>query len=229
MEINGVTPSSALQGVQAVEAALAEIADEQGEEPAGTVSGVDLHGQSVAGLGDGQGSLEHALGAGHGVERSPKAATAESDAVHPDARPDRGAESALVQSFARPDTPLTGALRPADNRAATPALAGSEFTLPADQLLNAAVIGLQVESAFAWQLQRRGFDAAPQQVPWPCDDAPAQAVAREEVRRVTDHGSEHHTDHDADDGEAHRDDTETQAHAAAAQCGDRMPDESAAD
>src|SRR5207244_13217416 len=107
---------------------------------------------------------------------------AESDTVHPDARPDRGAESALVQSFARLDTPLPGALRAADNRAATPALAGSEFTLPADQLLNAAVIGLQIEAAFPWQLQRRGFDAAPQQVPEPRNDAPVQPVASEGAR-----------------------------------------------
>jgi hypothetical protein len=37
--------------------------------------------------------------------------------------------------------------------------------LPADQLVNATVIGLQVEPAYAWPLPRRGFDAAPPEAP----------------------------------------------------------------
>jgi hypothetical protein len=95
--------------------------------------------------------------------------------------------------------------------------------------LNAAVIGLQIEAAFPWQLQRRGFDAAPQQVPEPRNDAPAQPVARQEVRHVTDHGPEHPLERDADDSEAHADDTETQAHASADPCSGPAPDDDAAD
>ena len=187
MEINGVSP---LNAQQAVLAALAQIAEREavvppGEGPAGAVCGVDLHGlPGDPGLSHGQGSFEHALGAGHGVERGPKTAKAESDAVHPDARPDRGAESALVQIFSRPNTPLPDAVRSVDDPTAT-ALAGSEFSLPADQLMNAAVIGLQVEPAFPWQLQRRGFDAVPDPVPAPRHDTPAQPVAMEDVHRAS--------------------------------------------
>ena len=149
--------------------------------------------------------------AGHAVEHAVKAATAESQAVHPDARLDRGAESALVQTFARPDTTAPAASRASDHQAATPALAGSDFSLPADQLLNAAVIGLQVEPAFAWQLQSRGFDAAPQQVPEPRNDWPAQPVGGEARRlaerdRGPDAERRESSDHDAAEGESHDED-----------------------
>jgi hypothetical protein len=183
MEIDGVTPSKA---VQAVLDAMVEIA----EEPRPVAVQVGL-------LPD-----TRPEGVPHG-----ETATTESHASNPDARLDRGPESALVQASARPDTALPGATRAPDARhLAAPARAGSEFTLPADQLLNAAVIGLQVEPAFAWQLQRRGADPQPQEIPLPRHDGHAvPPVAREpaqESRRSGRHAgqdADHGADHDADD------------------------------
>jgi hypothetical protein len=231
MEINGVTPSN---GLQAVLAALAEIAA-AGEGPAGALAGgadtgVDPRGlPGAAGVSGGHASLGHVPGDGHPLEHGPKTATAESQAVHPDARPDRGAESALVQGFARPETPLPGISRHGNDQAATPALAGGEFSLPADQLVNAAVIGLQVEPAFAWPLQQRGFDPAPELVPAPRNDAPAQPVIREEVRRAADYRSDRHGGHDADDGEALDAGSDTQVDAANVPCDHHLPAADAAD
>ena len=230
VEINRITPSNALQ---AVLAALAEMADARaegapGNESAGAGAAADPLG--LRGVhGDHGGPV-----AGHAVEHAVKAATAESQAVHPDARLDRGAESALVQSFARPDTTAPAASRASDHQAATPALAGSDFSLPADQLLNAAVIGLQVEPAFAWQLQSRGFDAVPQQVPEPRNDWPAQPVGGE-ARRVAerDRGPDaerrESSDHDAAEGESHDEDAPATHQAAAIHRPDPLPHDTAGD
>jgi len=217
MEINAVTPANSLQVVLQ---ALAELADPQpvaapGEGPAGAPAGTDLHSLSVA------------HGAGHDVEHGSKTVTAESDAVHPDARLDRGAESALVQSFARPDLPAPKDARLDVRHLATPALAGSEFSLPADQLLNVAVIGLQVEHSFPWQLQRHGVDTIPEQVPAPHAEAPAAKPARsEEPRHVADHDGDPSHDDGAGEGIAH---DEAEAHAPATLPGPPVPVDDPAD
>jgi hypothetical protein len=221
MEINRVTPANALQAVLAAlnEIAEAHAAAAPGESAAGPASGPDVRGLSgVLGSHEGLAGLAGAASAGHGAEHAAKAATADSPVVHPDARLDRGAESALVQSFARPETPLPGASRAGDNQPATPALAGNDFSLPADQLLNAAVIGLQVEPAFPWQLQRRGFDAAPPQLPEPRNDSPmASPVPRQEAQRAGEDDSgpgadrRDRADHDADEEASQDDDAPAQA------------------
>lgn len=115
-------------------------------------------------------------------------ATTESHAAHPDARLDRGPESALLQGSARPDATLPAAQRHDTRHVATPARAGTEFNLPADQLLNAAVIGLQVEPAFPWQLQQRHGDP-----PW--QEGPAHEHVEVPPREAEDDG-------DGDGGEA---------------------------
>ncbi|HJW12187.1 MAG TPA: hypothetical protein VJ598_10390, partial [Albitalea sp.] len=67
-----------------------------------------------------------------------------------------------LQTLARADAPAAGAApRLADAAILpAPAMAASEFALPADQLVAATLIGLQVEAAGAWPLLRHGFDAA---------------------------------------------------------------------
>lgn len=193
MEIDGITPSKA---VQAVLEAMAEIAEEA--RPVAAQVGLLPDTRPEA-------------------NQRGETATTESHAANPDARLDRGPESALVQNSARPDTPLPGATRASDARhAAAPARAGSEFALPADQLLNAAVIGLQVEPAFPWQLQRRGADPQPQEIPLPRHDGPSvPPVAREPAQegqrtgryagQDADHGAEHDADDEAGDPTAQAD------------------------
>ena len=174
MEINGVTPSNALQAVLAAlaEMTAAESAEVQGEVMAALQPTADAHGLAgLAGL---------TIGAGHAVEHGPMRASAESDARHPDARPDKGAESALVQGLARPAAPAGEAARLVEGAAAAIPAGGSEFSLPGDQLLNAAVIGLQVQPAFAWPLERRGFDAAAPDEPVPRTESSAEEPAADE-------------------------------------------------
>lgn len=178
MEINGVTPSNALQAVLAAlaEMTAAESAEVQGDVMAALQSTAETHG--LAGL---PGLPGLTIGAGHAVEHGPMRASAESDARHPDARPDKGAESALVQGLARPAAPMGEASRPVEGVAATIPAGGSEFALPGDQLLNAAVIGLQVQPAFAWPLERRGFDVAAPDEPAPRADSSTGEPAADEA------------------------------------------------
>jgi hypothetical protein len=148
-------------------------------------------------------------------------ATTESHAANPDARLDRGPESALVQGSARPDSALPGTARAADARhAAATARAGSEFNLPADQLLNAAVIGLQVEPAFPWQLQRRGPDPQPHLDLHERRDRAAAAddEDHEEAAPEDDRGDAQHAGDEAVDSP-----NAAEAHAAVAPCPADVP------
>lgn len=192
MEINGVTPSNALQAVLAAlaEMTAAESAEVQGEVMAALQPTADVHG--LAGLPG------LTIGAGHAVEHGPMRASAESDARHPDARPDKGAESALVQGLARPAAPTGEASRLLEGAAAAIPAGGSEFALPGDQLLNAAVIGLQVQPAFAWPLERRGFDAPAPEEPAPRAESSAGESATDEAADGADED-----DKDTEDGDAH--------------------------
>ncbi len=212
MEINGVTPSNALQAVLAAlaEIATAEAVAAQGEAASALASTAEVHGLSGMPGVPGQ-----PIGAGHAVEHGPMRASAESDVHHPDARPDKGAETALVQSFARANTPAAEASQHGDRATAAIPPGGSDFTLPGDQLLNAAVIGLQVVPAFAWPLQQRGCDAAPAEAPTPRAEAPAAQPA---------------ADQDADQ-EATDDDAATPAeeHTSVAPRSGVVPDDSADD
>lgn len=185
MEIDGITPSKA---VQTVLAAIAEIAERDDAD----ADAVGRPGEGPAIPASGQRG---------------ETATTESHAANPDARLDRGPESALVQASARPDTPLPGATRTDAKHAAETALAGTEFALPADQLLNAAVIGLQVEPAFPWQLQRRGADVEPEQIPFPRHDAPsAQPAAKDPARKAVEQEAGRGREHAGRDGEGEPED-----------------------
>jgi hypothetical protein len=225
MDINRISPSNTLDAVFAAvtEASTAPAQAAPGEDAAGAPGG----GSDVPGpdrVHEGHGATAGAS-AGQGTEHASNAATAPAEAVRPEARIDRGAEAALVQTFARPDrTQPASARPPGDAAPAAPALAGSDFSLPADQLLNAAVIGLQVESAFAWQLQRRGADALVQELPDPRSDAPTQVAGRQEKDRVGDDGPGRRADRDdhdhaADTPEPQDDGAPEEDHAAT-----RLPD-----
>ena len=165
MEIHGVSPTSSLD---AVFAALAEIAAAEALSsvvPSGVPSVVQpLDGHLMATPS----TLTH--GAGNLLEHGPRTATAESNTPHPDARPDKGAETGIVQNFARPAPHVHEAPRPSESALAAPATGGTDFALPADQLINATVIGLAIEPSYGWPMQRR-TDLP--NVPAPRAEAPA--------------------------------------------------------
>lgn len=178
MEIHGVSPTGSLE---AVLAALAEIG--AAEAVSAPVHGLDGHLLATPGA-----SLPHAAAAaglgGGVVEHGPKTASAESALLHPDARPDKGAETALVQNFARPVPAVHETLAPSETALAEPAVSSGDFVLPADQLINAAVIGLAIEPSYGWPSQRRTEPAnvpsrpeasAPEhELPSGGEDAPAE-------------------------------------------------------
>jgi hypothetical protein len=176
MEISGVTPSNVLQ---AVLDAFAEIAEGDAQALPAELPADMTFDELARSLGTNLGNLtsppSQTSVIGSAVDHGPLTATADSDIPHPDARPDKGAESARVQSFARPNTAAPD--RPASDGVNAPgASVSSGFSLPADQLHSAVLIGLQVEPAFPWQLQRRGFDTRPGEVPAPRTETPPPAA-----------------------------------------------------
>ncbi len=88
-------------------------------------------------------------------------------------RADSGHEAATLQTFARPHAPVLDPLRPTDSALPAAAHAGSEFAMPTDQLVPAALIGLQVEPGWAWPLPRPRIDAPAAEASHP----PAAAAA----------------------------------------------------
>lgn len=124
-----------------------------------------------------------ARGAAGIVDGEPNAGAAQA----PGAAADHTVEAATVQNFAR-SVPLgADALRPSDLPVPTPAHPGSEFALPADQLVPAALVGLQVDPSALWAMTRqpgverrrddegsprREREAQPEDEPGADDDAP---------------------------------------------------------
>jgi hypothetical protein len=103
-----------------------------------------------------------------------------------------------VQTFARPHLAAAETARPSDNRRPHVQATGTDFALPADQLLNAAVIGLQVQPAFVWLLERRGFDPVR-----PEETAPRRGSPRSEPHAEQDADETSGNDEGAQEAEEH--------------------------
>lgn len=73
---------------------------------------------------------------------------------------DAAPRAAAAQAVARPQMPLVEPLHEADEALPHALHAGSEFALPADQLVQALLSGLQVEAAVAWPLLQQGVAPA---------------------------------------------------------------------
>lgn len=87
---------------------------------------------------------------------------------------DAAPRAANAQSVARPHVPLVEPLREADEALPRATHAGSEFALPADQLVQVLLTGLQVEAAAAWPLLRRSAEETPPPRPRPDDERPRE-------------------------------------------------------
>jgi len=145
------------QAVQAVERAQGT---EQGS-PAAAAPGT-AHGSDAATRLTRGGFVERVLGETHPAVTS-------APAQPPEARLDKGAANANMQTLARPHAAIQEPQRVADP-ALPSAAARSEFALPAAQLVPATLVGLQVVHAESFPMPGHPFGSTP----LPLQQAPAR-------------------------------------------------------
>jgi hypothetical protein len=142
MDIEAVGPGARLDALTAAWAAAVSADAELG---IGAETAVPpAAGRS--GLPDTAGSATHPVA-------TPDAAP-ESTATPADSA-DIGPQSGAAQTLGRPHAPVLEPLRPADASLPHSTFAGSEFAIPADQLVPATLTSLQVEGSAAWALLRQ--------------------------------------------------------------------------
>ena len=177
MDVGSVPPPAVLEVLETLANALSEAAAEIQAQGAAADRHGAVPGTAAAPLLAREGLAERLFGS---LPNAPDASNL--PALHVE----HGAETANAQSFARPDAGTQAERNGHDAPGANTLLSGptqalGEFALPADQLVQASLIGLQVQHAWTQQLPLPSVPPEDEPAPPPRREAHDEAAPEDEA------------------------------------------------